>query len=255
MVFVSKRDGDEDVWMLRAGQATPITAQGVIDANPAWSPDGSRVAFTSGPVEDLDLYTMAADGSDRRLVWAGDTLQSSVDWSPDGESLVVDAYAADGTLQVFTIPVSGDGDAVQLTHGKPNGKPTWLPDGSGLLFLSLRDGDQQEIYSMAIDGSDPMNLTHHPARDVLAEMAPDGRQIAYASDRSGDREIWVMNANGSDPVRLTRSPGDDSNPTWSSDGRHLLFTSDRQPKGIWAMHPDGSQQEPVMPGGWTPDCP
>lgn len=86
-------------------------------------------------------------------------------------------------------------------------------------------------------------------------MAPDGRQIAYASDRTGDREIWVMNANGSDPVRLTRNPGDDYNPTWCSDGRQLPFTSDRQPKGIWAMHPDGSQQLPVMPGGWTPDCP
>ena len=48
MVFVAKRDGDEDVWMLRGGQATPITAQGVIDANPAWSPGDSRVTFTSG---------------------------------------------------------------------------------------------------------------------------------------------------------------------------------------------------------------
>jgi Tol biopolymer transport system component len=86
-------------------------------------------------LEDLDLYTMAADGSDRRLVWAGDSLQSSVDWLPDGESLVIDAFAADGTLQVFTIPVSGNGPAVQLTHGMPNGKRTWLPDGSGLLYL------------------------------------------------------------------------------------------------------------------------
>ena len=121
--------------------------------------------------------------------------------------------------------------------------------------LSLRDGEQQEIYSMAVGGSDPVNLTHHPARDVLAETSPDGRHIVFASDRSGDREIWMMNADGSNPVRLTRSAGDDSNPTWSSDGRHLLFTSDRQPRGIWAMRPDGSQPVPIMPGGWTPDCP
>ena len=79
-----------------------------------------------------------------------------------------------------------------------------MPDGLRLMFLTLRDGDQQEIYSMAIDGSDPINLTHDPARDVLAEMSPDGRQIAYASDRTGDREIWVMNADGSDP---SGSPG------------------------------------------------
>jgi hypothetical protein len=75
-VFVSKRDGDEDVWMLRDGQATPITAQGLIVRTQPGTPDASRVAFTSGPVEDLDLYTMAADGSDRRLVWlpgAGNT--------------------------------------------------------------------------------------------------------------------------------------------------------------------------------------
>ena len=222
--------------------------------NPAWSPDAKRVAFTSGPPDDLDLYTMAADGSHRRLVWAGDTLQSSVDWSPDGRTLVFDALAADGTLQVFTLPI-GSGAPRQLTFGEPNGKPTWRPDGAGLLFLSLRDGERQEIYSMAADGSDQVNLTNHPARDVLAEMSPDGRQIAYASDRTGDREIWMMNADGSDPVRLTESPGDDSNPTWSSDGGHLLFTSDREPRGIWAMEADGSNPAPVVAGGWTPDCP
>jgi Tol biopolymer transport system component len=253
MVYVSKEKGDEDIWVSSGGKRSAITGQGVVEVNPAWSPDGGRIAFTSGPGSDLDLYTMAADGSDRRLVWGGDLLQSSVDWSPDGSTLVVDASPVDGNLQVFTVPATG-GDPSQLTVGEPNGKPNWTPDDR-ILFLSLRDGETQEIYVMGADGSDPVDLSNDPSRDVLAEMSPDGRRIAFSSDRSGNFEIWLMDADGSNPIQLTDNPGTDSNPTWSSDGAHILYTSEADPVGIWAMRADGSNPLPIMTAGWTPDCP
>lgn len=253
MVYVSKKQGDEDIWVSRAGKRTAITGQGSVDVNPAWSPDGDRIAFTSGAGPDLDLYTMAADGTDQQLVWGGLVLQSSVDWSPDGSTLVVDAAPMEGDLQVFTLGLDGGGP-VQITEGKPNGKPHWTPDGR-ILFLSLRDGDTQEIYVMGADGTDPINLSDDPSRDVLAEMSPDGRHIVFSSDRTGDFEIWLMDANGSNPYRLTETPGTDSNPTWSSDGAHILYTSEADPVGIWAMNMDGSNQLPIITAGWTPDCP
>lgn len=258
MVYVAKvSSSEEDIWITGEGQAARLTEPDVVYVNPAISPDGLRIAFTSGPgdQENLDLVLMNTDGSNRMIVWAGDTIQSSVDWSPDGETLVFDQFGPDHALQIYTIPSDGSSQPTQLTAGKPNGKPIYSPDGDSILFLSLRDGESQEIYSMTSAGADPVNLTHSPSRDVLAEMSPDGSQIAFASDRTGDFEIWLMDADGSDPIRLTSNPGDDSNPTWSSDGNHILFTSELEPVGIWAVQRDGSNPVPIVKNGWAPDCP
>lgn len=141
----------------------------------------------------------------------------------------------DVPLQIFTIPSDGSGQPVRLTDGKPNGKPKWGSD-QRILFLSLWDADEQEmadsegqeICSTRSDGSGPVNLTHNPARDVLAETSPDGSTIVFASDRSGngDFDIWTLDTDGSNPRQLTERAERKTNPTWSSDGRHILYRSD-----------------------------
>lgn len=249
---------DNEIWTLGAGERARLSEDGLVGANPSLSSDAARVAFTSGPQDgDLDLYVVNTDGSNRRLILGDERLQSSADWSPDGKVLVFDQDSQPGgPLQVFTMSVEGTTDPVQLTYGEPSGKPKWGPDGR-ILFLSLRDGNEQEIYSMNPDGSNPVNLTKSPARDVLAEMSPDGSTIVFASDRSGAGEfdIWLMDPDGSNPRQLTDAPERDSNPTWSSDGNHILFRSDRQPAGLWAMGADGSNPTLVIEDGWLADCP
>lgn len=248
---------DNEVWILQGGEKTRLSEDALVGANPSLSSDGTRVAFTSGSQGgDLDLYVVDTDGSNPRLIWGNEQTQSSADWSPDDAVLVFDQDSQPGgPLQVFTIPVDGSADPVQLTNGEPNGKPKWGPDGR-VLFLSLWDADEQEIYSMNPDASDPVNLTNNPARDVLAEMSPDGSTITFASDRSGDGEfdIWLMSPDGSNPRRLTQGPERDTNPTWSSDGTHILFRSDRDPAGLWAMESDGSNPTLVLEDGWLADC-
>lgn len=262
---------DNEVWVLSAGVEARLSEPGLLGFNPAVSSDGSRVAFTSGEQGggDLDLYVINSDGSDRHLVWNGENLtQSSVDWSPDNTTLVIDQYSEqngiDVPLQIFIIPSDGSGQPLQLTDGKPNGKPKWGPDDR-IVFLSLRDADDQEIrdseaqeiYSMRSDGSDPVNLTRGPARDVLAETSPDGSTIVFASDRSGtgDFDIWTMNTDGSNPRQLTDRAERETNPTWSSDGKHILYRSDRTPAGLWYMNPDGSNQAPLLEDVWLASCP
>lgn len=249
---------DNEVWVLQAGERARLSEDGLVGANPTLSSDATMVAFTSGVQGgDLDLFVINTDGSNRRLVWGSDLIQSSADWSPDDAVLVFDQDSQPGgPLQVFTIPTDGSGEAVQLTHGEPNGKPKWGPDGR-ILFLSLWDAEEQEIYSMNPDGSELVNLTNDPARDVLAEMSPDGAAIAFASDRSGDGEfdIWLMDPDGANVRRLTDDPARDTNPTWSSDGTHILFRSDREPAGLWAIEMDGSNPTLILEDGWLADCP
>lgn len=241
---------NNEVWVLESGETRRLSESGMIGANPAVSPDGDEVAFTSGMQEaDLDLYVVDVDGSNRRSVWH-ESIQSSVDWSPDGSILVFDQYSEDGIdvpLQIFTIPSEGSAAPSRLTEGAANGKPRWGSDGR-ILFLSLRVSEEQEIYSMNADGSDPINLTNNPARDVLPDLSPDGSTIVFASDRanSGNFDIWAMDADGWDLRQLTARAGRETNPTWTSDGKHIIYRSDESPAGLWYLSPDGSNDTPLL---------
>jgi TolB protein len=251
---------DNQVWVLADGKRIRLSEDGLIGANPSVSSDGTEITYASGVEGNLDLFVVDVDGSDRRLLWGGELLQSESDWSPDDTVVVFDQHSQqEGPLQIFTIPADGSTEPVQLTDGRPNGKPKWGSDGR-ILFLSLWDADEQEIYSMNPDGSNAFNLTNNPSRDVLAELSPDGSAIVFASDRSrnGDFDVWLMDRGGSNPRRLTERTERETNPTWSSDGRHIIYRSDRAPVGLWYlwyMSSDGSDQRPLLEDGWLASCP
>lgn len=253
---------DNEVWALVFEDRVRLSESGMVGVNPSVSPDGNRVAFTTGEREtSLDLYVIDTDGTNLRLVWNGELIQSSIDWSPDGSTLVFDQYSErngviDNPLQIFTISSDGSRGPVQLTDGAPNGKPKWGSDGR-ILFLSLRDGEMQEIYSMNPDGSDQVNLTNHSSRDVLAELSPDGSSIVFASDRAGngDLDIWIMDADGSSVRQLTDGVERDTNPTWTSNGEQIIYRSEESPAGLWRMDSDGSDQTPLLRDAWLASCP
>ena len=83
----------------------------------------------------------------------------------------------------------------------------------------------QEISSMILAA--PVNVTNDPARDIVPAWSADGKRLVFASDRSGDWEIFAMEADGTNPLNLSNSPSFDYGPMWSPDGRHIAFTSDR----------------------------
>ena len=120
--------------------------------------------------------------------------------------------------------------------------------GSNLvLFMSTRDDPtanpyQYEIYAMKADGS-VTRLTNNHFFDGFPTFSPDGQKIVFASDRDGNREIYVMNADGSGVQRLTTTDptADDRYPSWSPDGSKILFVSNRDGDSeIFVMNADGS---------------
>lgn len=106
--------------------------------------------------------------------------------------------------------------------------------GSIVYIAKASPEDKWAIYRMRADGTDPVRLTHNDANDTAPVVSPDGRRIAFISDRDGNREVYVMSADGSDQQNLTRHPAEDWTPTWSPDGKRIAFASFRD--GNWELY-------------------
>ena len=160
-----------------------------------------------------------------------------------------------------TPPASGS-TAVLTTPTAPLPTPeTGVAPGHIVYVSKERTEDTWEIYVMRSDGSDPVQLTHNQANDTLPVLSPDGRRIAFVSDRDGNREIYVMNADGNEQLNLTAHPAEDWTPTWSPDGQHIAYASFRDGNWeIYVMDADGSNQARLTENSaadygpsWSPD--
>ncbi len=237
----------------------PKNGWGNGDSSPAWSPDGTRIAFGSPSDRSPEIYVFDSDGSDLDRLTNNSAADWWPTWSPDGARIAF-ASTRDGSAEIYVMDADG-GDVERLTNsGGVNGWPAWSPNGAKIAFASGRGGDP-EIHVMNADGSDVERLTNNSGGNNLAAWSPDGARIAFASGRDGDPEIYVMNADGSDVERLTNNSGGDWWPTWSPDGARIAFGSDRDGNWgeIYVMNADGSDVERLTDSrgarepAWSPD--
>lgn len=148
----------------------------------------------------------------------------------------------------------------------PSPVPSITPErgvlgGSIVYIAKATPQDKWAIYRMRADGSDPTRLTRNEANDTAPAISPDGRRIAFVSDRDGNREIYVMNADGSDQQNLTRNPAEDWTPSWSPDGKQIAFASFRDNNWeLYVMNADGSSPKRLTrhsaadySPAWSPD--
>ena len=241
------------------------------DYSPSWSPDGRRIAFASLREETWGIYVMNADGSSQTHLTNDSAWDPDPSWSPDGRRIAFHSNR-DGNHEIYVMDADGSGQT-RLTHNSAtDGSPSWSfqsdpgtrpPALASLAFASFRDGTG-EIYVMSADGSGQTRLTHSSASDLSPSWSPDGRRIAFHSDRDDpDRtdnifiaNIYVVNADGSGQTRLTHSSAGDSEPSWSPDGRRIAFMSFRDGgREIYVMNADGSGQTRLThnsAGDWSP---
>ncbi len=198
-------DWPSHLWRMDANATNQVEittySTGVGDRFPAYSPGGTLITFTR------------------------DQTSSETDSAFD-----VYLMRADGTgIQRLTTATGADYDS------------SFSPDGSHLVFTSLRNSGQADIYSMKIDGSDVKRLTTNVGYDAEASYSPDGTKIVFVSDRAGNDEIYSMNVDGSGVKRLTTNTADDFWPDWSPDGSLIVFTTDRNTAwDLYTIKPDGT---------------
>ena len=138
-----------------------------------WSPQGDQVAFAMSvdKPDSYEIFLMNPDGSNvRQLTHNLPGIGGSVDWSPDGKSLLIYA-GAPGDKNIFLINVAAE-TAAQLTNGGNNGSPVFSPDGQWIAFISLRNNDQADIFIMHPDGTDVRQITDNPEPDWQPQWEP-----------------------------------------------------------------------------------
>jgi Tol biopolymer transport system component len=249
IVFASDRDGGyAEIYIMNAngtGQ-TRLTTNDARDLFPAWSPDGSKIAFASDRDGNYEIYVMNADGTGQTRITTNGASDEDPAWSPDGSKIAFSSDR-DGYAEIYIMNTDGTGQTRLTTNVDVwEGVPAWSPDGTKITFTSERDGNF-EIYVMNANGSGQTRLTTNASWDSFPVWSPDGTKIAFSSDRDdGNYEIYVMKKDGTGQTRLTTNISKDGPPAWSADGTKIAFSSDREGNTeIYVMNANGSGQSRI----------
>ncbi len=210
--------------------------------DPVWSADGRRISFMRHHFDgrgnvSSELYVMNADGSGQRKF--SDALDPIRDLTP--------------TLSPDWRKIAFRRNSCWAVQGACTGNST----------IYVMNADGSDRHSLARGGSVRKNRSgQRDGGDDGYAWSPDGRRLAFMSDRAGNFEIYLVNADGSDERRLTRVPEFDGHPVWSPDGRKIAFVRGVRDRygtlreEVWVMNADGSEQRSLGRGGgltWSPD--
>jgi len=140
-----------------------------------------------------------------------------------------------GSVPVSPLDSTGQIRRVSFTEEGADFDVTLDPTGEYLIYSSTRHRQTSDIYRQRIDGSAITQLTDDSSNDVMPALSPDGKTIAFASDRSGNWDLYLMSADGGPAVQLTSDRTHDIHPSFSPDGRHIVYCSLGERSGQWQL--------------------
>ena len=254
--FVSNRTGQKEIWVMDPDgkNQRQFTRYNFLSIEPAVSPDGTKIAFTSYPRGNAGIFVFSVDPvRDLRFYNQVASVNSAPSFTPDGRQIVYSSSAGGRCCRIFIANLDGSGFRPIAPSSAIDTEPRVNPKtGSDIVFTSGRSGPQQ-IYRMNMDGADMDRLTDGTGEASNAAWHPGGQIIAFAWTQgyaTGNWNIFTMDAVTRKYTQLTHGEGRNENPNWAPDGVHIVFGSTRSGRSqIWTMLADGTQLQPLTTQG------
>ncbi len=238
MVYITAVAGVQQLFIAKPDGSEPrqISHDAFDHEDPAWSPDGKSIAFVSYADAGQVISVMAIDGGGVQALTSKNVHAIHPNWTPDSKSLL---YCTTDDLDpprknaadIFSIEVASR-QVTKLTTAGINTYPRPSPDGKRIAFRKIIDEVNSEVFVMDADGSNPQNLTNDPAYDGWPAWSPDGRKLAFASNRRGNHRIYVMDADGKNVIPIVHDEGRATAPIWTPDGSSVFFPICARKDGI-----------------------
>lgn len=216
--------------------ATALTSTEPI-ISPAWSPDGSKLAYVSFEKKKPVIYVHSLASGQRHIVANFKGSNSAPAWSPDGRKLAI-VLSKDGNSQLYTVNADGSGLQRVTSSAGIDTEPRYSPDGSTIYFTSDRGGSPQ-IYQVGASGGDARRVSFEGSYNVSPRPSPDGKSIAFISRREGRFQLAVMDLASRQVQVLTDSHKDES-PSFAPNSRMILIATEMGGRGVLsAVSSDG----------------
>ncbi len=199
--------------------------------SPAWSPDGTKLAYVSFEAKKPVVYVHDLASGRRHVAANFKGSNSAPAWSPDGKQLAV-VLTKDGTSQLYVVNADGSGVRRVATSSGIDTEPRWAPDGQYVYFTSDRGGSPQ-IYRTASSGGNTERVTFEGSYNVTPRLSPDGKNMAFITRNGGRFQLALMDLASKQTQILTDSTKDES-PSFAPNGRMILYATEIGGRGVLA---------------------
>lgn len=249
IAFTREGAGEQAIYWVAADGGTP---QRLVNGahDPAYSPDGTRLAYSAYRSGDdsAEIYVRTlSSGTEQQITW-NTRVDTDPEWSPDGTMVAVSRFdqSGDGMTDEEVWLVEEHGYNEDRLVGPEAMWPGWSPDGTRVAYAAWNGSDWDLYVVPPVPGSSPTRLTSGAAHDTEPSWQPSPAVsgegvIAFTSTRDGNPEIYVMNADGTAQTRVTDHVAMDAYPAISPDGSRIAFTSWRDGDAeIYVVNLDGT---------------
>lgn len=254
VAFTVRSNGQTDIFGVGVGDSrSPIrlTNHALMERDPAWSPDGRKLAYASNKGGNWDLYIYDLVSGVTEPMTLDLSFQGNPSWSPDGFWLVYESYQGNN-LDIYVLAVDGSRPPERLPASSPSAdfSPAWSADGRHIAFTSWMDGASQDIYVFSLDTFETINLTQTPDRneDFAAWYpvadSPNAGLITYSAMDNGLEKVFVKSI--TDPDAPAQVIGVGREPSWAPNGVSIIAAVDSRDATHLTVYPYNSDGVPLI---------